>query len=72
MSILEKMSERQALQQLLAERGPEIEEMIRVKAMTLKPKRPRINKILGDANPLASEEMQALKEFAKISRREVE
>lgn len=68
MTILEQMKENDELKMLLATGDKRIQDAIKLKGLAMKPKRPRVNKILGEANPFNSEELEALKEFAKISR----
>lgn len=69
---MDAMKERNEMQRLILERAkmfdskPEAE--FRFRPLELRAKKPRVSQILGDQNPLAQEDMEALREFVRISR----
>jgi hypothetical protein len=68
-SILEDMRDNNEMKRLILTQGKNIDDEIVMQGLRLKQKKPRISEILGDAHPLSgSEEMEALKNYVKISR----
>lgn len=71
MSLMEAMKERNEMQKLMLERARMFDvspEEFDFRPLQLRAKKPRVNKILGESNPLAQDDMEALREFIRISR----
>lgn len=69
MTILEDMRDNNELKRLIMTNSNNIDDQIMMQGLRMKAKKPRISEILGDAYPFSgSEEMEALKQYVKISR----
>jgi hypothetical protein len=72
-TILQDMSDQNETRRLIMSGSRDVDSTIQdrivMQGLRMKPKKPKVSEILGDAHPFSSsEEMEALKQYIRISR----